>query len=143
MKRTKVTTCAACLASQNNFMACSQFYDRNFETAPICSSSPQVTESYLDMMMMSLLLLLLLFGTNLVMAAPKTVGPDLVARSTLLRDLPISRTLSGAMRVIPRPRNRTLIDMSLSVHSINLDYATGTPSYIQMIYLHIRHILTL
>ncbi len=74
--------------------------------------------------MMSLLVSTLILLTP-SSGSPKTIGPDYVARAKLLRDLPLARALSGAMKVAPKTRNRTLIDMSLSVRSLDLSYADG------------------
>ena len=69
--------------------------------------------------------------------ASDAVGPDLRARSRLLRDLPMgfqsrrggggggsNAAGSGGSNARKEPR-RTLIDMSLAVRSIDLDFATG------------------
>ena len=51
------------------------------------------------------------------------VGPDLRARTRLLRDLPIG--LTGGGRLQPKQRDKTLINMSLSVRGVDLDEARG------------------
>jgi hypothetical protein len=43
-----------------------------------------------------------------------------IARARLLRDLPLGRTLSGQDPVLPKNRERTLIDLNLSLRSIDL-----------------------
>lgn len=87
----------------------------------MCSSNNYKMSSSSKRSHFALLILILLIAP----CSSKTIGPDLVARARLLRDLPISKTLSGQSRIAPKARNRTLIDMSLSVRSVDLDYATG------------------
>ena len=48
-----------------------------------------------------------------------------MGRARLFRDLPIFKALKGAVKITPKQRNRTLIEMSLSITSIDLDYASG------------------
>jgi len=64
-----------------------------------------------------LLLLVIAAGAN-------AVGPDLKARARLLRDLPMG--FGGVDAIPPKERDRTLIDMSLSVRSLDLDFEKGT-----------------
>lgn len=52
------------------------------------------------------------------------VGPDIQARARLIKDLP-SGIFAGA-KLPPKIREKTLIDLSLSVRSIDLDFQTGT-----------------
>ena len=53
------------------------------------------------------------------------VGPDLRARTRLLRDLPLG--LAGSRKpLLPKERDRTLIDMSLAIRSLDLNMESGT-----------------
>jgi hypothetical protein len=51
------------------------------------------------------------------------VGPDLKARSRLLLDLPMG--FGGIDRIPPKEREKTLIEMSLAVRSLDLDFEKG------------------
>ena len=56
----------------------------------------------------------------------KTIGPDIVARARLLRDLPLSRTLLAQSKVGERESGHTTnIDVSISVRSVDLDMKLG------------------
>ena len=68
-------------------------------------------------------------------ALPRTIGPDFQPRDQHLRDLPIAKVLSGMAKVAPKSKNRTLIDMSLAVNSIDMDLSKGvfnTDGYIAL-----------
>ena len=51
------------------------------------------------------------------------VGPDIQAKERLLRDLPLG--FAGIKNIPPRETDRTLIDMSLSIRSLDLDFQSG------------------
>lgn len=53
------------------------------------------------------------------------VGPSIKAKVRLLRDLPLGLYKSENLPPA-RKRDRTLIDMSLSIRSVDLDFASGT-----------------
>ena len=56
----------------------------------------------------------------------KTIGPDLVARARLLRDLPLTRTLKANLKVGKRNQGHvTNIDVSISARSVDLDFREG------------------
>ena len=56
----------------------------------------------------------------------KTIGPDIVARARLLRDLPLSRTLQSQSRVDQRQEGHvTSIYVSISPRSLDLDVKEG------------------
>ena len=67
---------------------------------------------------------------------PRTIGPDYhQARDQHLGDLPIAKVLSGMTRVAPKGKNKTMIEMSLSVNSIDMDLSQGvfkTDGYIAL-----------
>ena len=69
-------------------------------------------------------------------AMPRTIGPDYhQARDQHLGDLPIAKVLSGMTRVAPKGKNKTMIEMSLSVNSIDMDLSQGvfkTDGYIAL-----------
>ena len=56
----------------------------------------------------------------------KTIGPDIVARARLLRDLPLTRTLLAQSKVGQRaPEHITNIYVSISARSVDLDFKEG------------------
>ena len=56
----------------------------------------------------------------------KTIGPDIVARARLLRDLPLTRTLLAQSKVGHRsPQHVTNIYVSLSARAVDLDFKNG------------------
>ena len=68
---------------------------------------------------------------------PRTIGPEYQqnARDQHLRDLPIAKVLSGQVAVAPKSKNKTMIEMSLSVNSIDMDLSKGvfkTDGYIAL-----------
>ena len=63
---------------------------------------------------------------NICLNPVEPVEVGLMGRTRLYRELPIFKKLKGAVKITPsKQRNRTLIDMSLSINSIDLDYASG------------------
>lgn len=52
------------------------------------------------------------------------VGPNIQARARLIKDLPVG--VFAGEKLQPKAEGRTLIDMSLSVRSLDLDFATAT-----------------
>jgi len=66
-----------------------------------------------------MLLLLLLWCCCSVAA----VGPDITARDRLVKDLP--NGVFAGRKLTPKQDVKTLIDMHLSVRSIDLDFKTG------------------
>ena len=69
----------------------------------------------------------ILFISNaLTFINPKTIGPDIVARARLLRDLPLTRTLLAQSKVGQRaPDHITNIYVSISARSVDLDFKKG------------------
>ena len=56
----------------------------------------------------------------------KTIGPDIVARARLLRDLPLTRTLLAQSKVGHRsPEHVTNIYVSISARAVDLDFKNG------------------
>lgn len=86
----------------------------------------------------AMLFILVLYNLwfNPVYAMPRTIGPEYQARPDQhLRDLPIAKVLSGMTRVAPKTKNKTMIEMSLSVNSIDMDLSKGvfkTDGYIAL-----------
>jgi len=66
-------------------------------------------------------LLLLCLGSTLGVAVP--VGPDIEARANLIKDLPSG--IFAGMKIPSKVRDKTLIQMSLSVRNIDLDFSKG------------------
>ena len=61
-----------------------------------------------------------------ISVSSKTIGPDIVARARLLRDLPLSRTLQSQSRVDQRQEGHvTSIYVSISPRSLDLDVKEG------------------
>ena len=57
----------------------------------------------------------------------EAVGPNLQAKVRLLRDLPLGLYENKATKLPPpKSRDRTLINMTLAVRSLDLDFETGT-----------------
>ena len=67
-----------------------------------------------------------IFLNTFVFINTKTIGPDIVARARLLRDLPLTRTLFAQSKVGQRaPEHVTNIYVSLSTRSVDLDFKKG------------------
>ena len=68
----------------------------------------------------------LLLSNFVINVWPKTIGPDIVARARLLRDLPLTRTLKAQSKVNQRDHGHvTNIYVSISARSVDLDFNTG------------------
>ena len=68
----------------------------------------------------------LLISNILICVWPKTIGPDIVARARLLRDLPLTRTLKAQSKVNQRGHGHvTNIYVSISARSVDLDFNAG------------------
>ena len=68
----------------------------------------------------------LLISNFVINVWPKTIGPDIVARARLLRDLPLTRTLKAQSKVNQRDHGHvTNIYVSISARSVDLDFNTG------------------
>jgi len=52
------------------------------------------------------------------------VGPDILARDRLVKDLP--NGIFAGKKLLPKVDEKTVIEMSLSVRSIDLEFQTGT-----------------
>ena len=74
----------------------------------------------------SKILILLLISSACIYVRSKTIGPDIVARARLLRDLPLTRTLRAQSKVGQRQQGHvTNIDVSISVRSVGLEFREG------------------
>ena len=57
------------------------------------------------------------------------VGPDwgeMTPREKFLREHPIFQAFSRRAKPPIKPKNRTMIDMSLAIHSVDFDMSSGT-----------------
>ena len=71
-------------------------------------------------------LVLLIMSSTCIYVRSKTIGPDMVARARLLRDLPLTRTLKAQSKVGERKQGHvTNIDVSISARSVDLDFKEG------------------
>ena len=87
-----------------------------------CSSLKIQFSSFLE----GVLYISIFFNTCAFINA-KTIGPDIVARARLLRDLPLTRTLFAQSKVGQRaPEHVTNIYVSLSTRAVDLDFKKGT-----------------
>ena len=83
-----------------------------------------INSKYLTCLVAPLISVLIIIGRANV--SSKTIGPDIVARARLLRDLPLTRTLKAQSRVGQRqPGHVTNIYVSVSTRSVDLDFKDG------------------
>jgi len=69
-------------------------------------------------------LTILVLGAMRIPQLVKGVGPDILARDRLVKDLPSG--IFAGKKLLPKVEEKTIIEMKLSVKSIDLEFHTGT-----------------